>query len=68
MTAPSSIDIHFLHEHLASASPDLPRSVLTTFITLWCPAEADAVCDAGYGDERGAEEVTTSETVLALSA
>jgi putative transposase len=27
MTAPSSIDpARFLHEHLASASPDLPRS------------------------------------------
>jgi len=33
MTAPSSIDpAQFLHEHLASASPDLLRSMLTTFI------------------------------------
>jgi hypothetical protein len=33
MTAPSSIDpARFLHEQLASASPDLLRSMLSTFI------------------------------------
>ena len=33
MTAPSSIDpARFLHEQLAAASPDLLRSMLTTFI------------------------------------
>ncbi|MDT7654733.1 MAG: putative transposase [Pseudonocardiales bacterium] len=33
MTAPSSIDPdRFLHEHLASASPDLLRSMVTTVI------------------------------------
>ena len=43
MTAPSSIDpAHFLHEHLASASPDLLRSLLTTFINTLMSAEADA--------------------------
>ena len=32
MTAPSSIDpTRFLHEQLGSASPDLLRSMLTTF-------------------------------------
>jgi hypothetical protein len=33
MTAPSSIDpTRFLHEQLGSASPDLLRSMLTTFM------------------------------------
>jgi transposase-like protein len=51
MTAPSSIDpVHFVHEHLASASPDLLRSMLTTFINALMSAEADAVCGAGYGE------------------
>src|SRR4051812_37082746 len=50
MTAPSSIDpAHFLHEQLAQASPDLLRSMLTTFIDALMSAEADAVCGAGYG-------------------
>ena len=56
MTAPSSIDpARFLHEQLASASPDLLRSMLTTFINTLMSAEADALCGAGYGqrsDER----------------
>jgi len=49
MTAPSSIDpAAFLHEHLAQASPDLMREMLTTFINALLSAEADAVCGAGY--------------------
>jgi putative transposase len=33
MTAPSSIDpARFLHDQLASASPDLLRSQLTTYV------------------------------------
>ena len=56
MTAPSSIDpSQFLHEHLAQASPDLLRSMLTTFINTLMSAEADAVCGAAFGqrsDER----------------
>jgi putative transposase len=56
MTAPSSIDpARFLDEQLAQASPDLLRSMLTTFINTLMSAEADAVCGAGYGqrsDER----------------
>jgi putative transposase len=45
MTARSSIDpVHFLHEHLAQASPDLLRQMLTTFINTLMSAEADAVC------------------------
>ena len=45
MTAPSSIDpARFLHEQLESASPDLLRSMLTTFINTLMSAEANAVC------------------------
>jgi hypothetical protein len=39
----------FLHEHLASASPDLLRQMLTTFINTLMSAEADAICGAAYG-------------------
>lgn len=47
MTAPSSIDpARFLHEQLESASPDLLRSMLATFINALMSAEADAVCGA----------------------
>jgi transposase-like protein len=50
MTAPSSIDpARFLHDQLASASPDLLRSMLATFIIALMSAEADAVCGAPYG-------------------
>ena len=50
MTAPSSIDpARFLHGQLESASPDLLRSMLTTFINTLMSAEADAVCGAPYG-------------------
>ena len=50
MTAPSSIDpARFLHDQLSSASPDLLRSMLATFINALMSAEADAVCGAPYG-------------------
>jgi putative transposase len=50
MTAPSSIDpVRFLHDQLASASPDLLRSMLATFIDALMSAEAHAVCGAPYG-------------------
>jgi hypothetical protein len=50
MTAPSSIDpACFLHEHLASASPDLLRSMLTMLINTLMSAEADAICGAPCG-------------------
>lgn len=50
MTAPSSIGpARFLHDQLSSASPDLLRSMLTTFVNALMPAEADAVCGAPYG-------------------
>ena len=51
MTAPSSIDpTRFLHEQLGQASPDLLRSMLTTFMNTLMSAEADAVCGAPYGE------------------
>ncbi|MDQ4102529.1 MAG: IS256 family transposase [Actinomycetota bacterium] len=51
MTAPPSIDpSRFLHEQLAAASPDLLRSMLTTFINALMSTEADARCGAGYGE------------------
>ena len=57
VTAPRSIDpARFLHDQLASASPDLLRSMLTTFINALMSAEADAVCGAEYG-MRGADRV-----------
>ena len=50
MTAPSSIDpARFLHEHLASASPDLLRAMMTTFLNTLMSAEVDAICGAHYG-------------------
>jgi putative transposase len=50
MTAPSSIDpARFLHDQLESASPDLLRHMLATFIGALMSAEADAVCGAPYG-------------------
>jgi transposase-like protein len=50
MTAPSSIDPgQFLHDQLAGASPDLLRTMLTTFINTLMSAEVDAVCGASYG-------------------
>ena len=40
MTAPSSIDpARFLHEQLATASPDLLRTMLTTFVNTLMSAE-----------------------------
>jgi hypothetical protein len=50
MTAPSSIDpARFLHDQLESASPDLLRSMLATFVNALMSAEADAVCGASCG-------------------
>ena len=50
MTAVPSIDpARFFHEQLESASPDLLRELLSTFIEVLMSAEADAVCGAPYG-------------------
>ena len=59
MTSAQPIDPRtFLADQLATASPDLLRSMLSTFIQALMGAEADAVCGAGYG-ERSAERVNS---------
>ncbi len=56
MTAAPSIDLSgWMSEQLAQASPDLLRAMLTSFVEALMGADADAVCNAGYGvrsDER----------------
>ena len=50
MTANTSIDpARFLHDQLETASPDLLRDMLTTFINALMNGEADAICGAPYG-------------------
>jgi putative transposase len=52
MAAKPSIAVdpaRMLHEQLASASPDLLRSMLGSFIEVLMSAEADAICGAPYG-------------------
>lgn len=50
MTNPHPIDVEkLLADQLATASPDLLRGLLSTFIQALMSAEADAVCGAGYG-------------------
>ncbi len=50
MTAPSRIDpARCLHEHLQSASPDVLRSMLTTFLNVLMSAQADPICGAPHG-------------------
>jgi putative transposase len=59
MTAPSSIDpARFLHEQLATAAPDLLRSMWTTSINTLMSVEADSLCCGGYG-QRSQERVNT---------
>jgi putative transposase len=51
MTASHPIDVEkLLADQLASASPDLLRNLLSTFIAALMSAEADALCGAGYGE------------------
>ena len=47
--APSIDPARFLEEHLAQASPDLLRDMLSTFINTLLFADADAVYGAAYG-------------------
>ncbi len=50
MTAPDSLPLHALTEDaLASASPDLLRAMVKTFTDALMSAEADAMCNAEYG-------------------
>ncbi|GAB2451534.1 IS256 family transposase [Nocardia tengchongensis] len=51
MTAIQPIDPgQLLSEQLAATSPDLLRTMLSTFIQTLMSAEADAACGAGYGE------------------
>ena len=51
MATAHDIDLHqFLSDQLADASPDLLRSLLSTFIDALMGAEADTLCGAGYGE------------------
>ncbi len=56
MTAPDSLPLHALaEENLAAVSPDLLRAMVKTFTDALMSAEADALCNAEYGqvsDER----------------
>ena len=50
MTAVPSIDpARWLHEQLESASPDLLRHLMGTFVDVLMSADADAFCGAPYG-------------------
>ncbi|ABG95042.1 possible transposase [Rhodococcus jostii RHA1] len=54
MTTAHDIDLHqFLTDRLTDASPDLLRSLLSTFIDALMGAEADSLCGAGFGELRG---------------
>ena len=51
MTNHHPIDVEkLLADQLASASPDLLRALLSTFIHALMSAEPDALCGAGYGE------------------
>jgi transposase-like protein len=51
MTSPHPIDVEkLLADQLATASPDLLRGLLSTFIHALMSAEADGLCGAGYGE------------------
>jgi putative transposase len=51
MTNPHPIDVEkLLADQLATASPDLLRGLLSTFIAALMSAEADALCGASYGE------------------
>ena len=61
MTSSHPIDVEkLLADQLATASPDLLRSLLSTLIHALMSAEADAVCGAGYG-ERSVAQVQSAQ-------
>ena len=50
MTATQSIELPgWMAERLTQATPDLLRAMIQTFVEALMPADADAVCGAGYG-------------------
>lgn len=58
MAMPSIDPARFLRDQLESASPDLLRSMLSTFIDALMSAEANALCGAEYGTS-SADRVNT---------
>jgi transposase-like protein len=59
MAAPSSIDLSgWMSEHLEQASPDLLRAMLSTFVEALMGADADAICNAPYGERSEARTNT----------
>jgi putative transposase len=59
MAAAPSIDLSsWMSEHLEQASPDLLRAMLSSFIDALMGVDADAICNAGYG-ERSEERTNT---------
>ncbi len=51
MTSAHDIDLHqFLTDRQTDASPDLLRSLLSTFIDALMGAESDSLCGAGFGE------------------
>jgi transposase-like protein len=54
MAAPHSVDpAGLLEQHLASASPDLLREMISSFANAMMSAQVDQVCGAGYGERSG---------------
>jgi putative transposase len=50
MAAAPSIDLSgWMNEHLEQASPDLLRAMLGSFVEALMGADAEAICNAGYG-------------------
>ncbi len=65
MTSAHDIDLHqFLTDRLTDASPDLLRSLLSTFIDALMGAEADSLCGAGFGER--SEDRTNSRNAIAI--
>jgi hypothetical protein len=63
MTAPDSVPLHALAEdNLAVASPDLLRAMVKTFTDALMSAEADALCNAEYGQSARTESTTATVT------
>ncbi len=59
MAAAPSIDLSgWMTEHLEQASPDLLRAMLSSFIEALMSADADAICNAGYGERTEARTNT----------
>ena len=55
MAAPHSVDpAQLLEQHLADASPDLLREMITSLANAMMSAQADQVCGAGYGERSDA--------------